>query len=263
LFVFTAYRDLETYLLNAVGNGVRRHLVQDGANFYFKISKPVFWSRLKETIKIYRNLWRHGIVLKKLVLYRKHMAQCEFIEQVWVTNPEIYQAPKVSTKPISKINLLTGKSIEACYRYFDMLEAQEYSNAIIYLSSRYTDENAVLLEIAQLKYILDRLKKPRLIIKLHPNAPIIQVNLFRIAFADSVIKNFVPAELYISKAIGTYVIGVASAALYYNNPRCSYYSLVKIFQSIGVFPTSIEVSFPVHVEVLASINDLGINLHPG
>jgi hypothetical protein len=260
LFVFTAYRDLETYLLTTVTGSVDRHLVQDGANFYFKILKPVMLSRIKETVKIYRNLWRKGILLKKIVLFKKHMAQCGFIDYVWITNPEIYRNPLFSSKPIVKLNLLNNEiSINACCKYFSANETQQYCNSIIYLSSRITQQNDILCEISQIKSVVAKFEKHKLLIKLHPNSPVIQVDLFKAAFKDCVVKNYVPAEIYLARAINSYIFGGVSASLYYNNPNCKYFTLIKIYQRLGIFPDWIKVKFPAHVKVLENLEEFNDN----
>ena len=254
LFVFTAYRDLETYLLLAVKHRCSRHLVQDGANFYFQILKTVMISRIKETIRIYRNLWRHRIFLTELVLYKTHMAQCAFIDDVWVTNPEIYRGPKFSKKPVIKLDLcLNGPSLAAFSKYFANIAIQVPAHSVMYLSPRLTERDQILCEIAQLRSIIGTLNRYSLLIKLHPACPAVQEDQFRSAFGDCVLKNAVPAELYIASASNCCIVGVSSAALYYNNPACSYFSLIKIYQELKLFPEWIAVSFPSHVRVVETL----------
>jgi hypothetical protein len=257
LFVFTAYRDLETYLLNSVDGSVERHLVQDGANFYFKIYKSVFLSRIKETLKIYRNLWRKGILLKKLVLYKKHLAHCGFIDQVWVTNPEAYEGPKYSSKTLSRIKLLPDeKNVKMCCQYFGLEQTQRYDNTIIYLSSRFTKQDEIVCEISEIQKILAKLNYSKVLIKLHPHAPTIQIELFMAAFNGCVVSNFVPAELYIACAANSLIIGTASAALYYYNASNKYFSLINIYKRLGIFPEWTAVKFPAHVNVVESVDQL-------
>lgn len=262
LFVFTAYRDLETWLLCTVPQSTKRNLVQDGANFYFEIKKTVFLSRLKETLKIYRNLWKKGILFIKPVLYKKHMAQCPFVDFVWVTNPEIYPEPFFNRKPVVSFSLFSTEKIKQDLgRYFSIDVNRNYNDHVIYISTRLTDRKAVENEIVQLKIVIARSGKQNLLIKLHPGAAAVQTDLFNEAFGDCVIKNSVPAELYITGAKHSYIIGTASAALYYNNPSCRYFSLIKIHQQLEIFPSRIEVRFPIHVKVLESLDrdtDLGM-----
>jgi hypothetical protein len=257
LFVFTAYRDLETYLLNSVDSSVNRHLVQDGANFYFNILKPVFLIRIKETLKIYRNLWRKGIFFKKFVLYKKHLAQCGFIDQVWVTNPEVYEAPKYSIKTPTNIKLLPDeKSVEMCCQYFGLDKTQRYDNTIIYLSSRFTKQNEIVCEISEIQKIIAKLGYYKVLVKLHPHAPAIQIELFMAAFKDCVVSNFIPAELYIARAVDSLIIGTASAALYYHHDSNEYFSLINIYKRLRIFPEWIAVKFPNHVNVIKNIDEL-------
>jgi hypothetical protein len=257
LFVFIAYRDLETYLLTTVGKSVNRHLVQDGANFYFKIDRLVLKSRLKETLKIYQNLWRKGIVLKKLVLFKTHMAQCGFVDHVWITNPEVYREPRFQKKIIHKINLLLDKSnVRLVSRYFGSDEIPPITNTLIYLSSRLTRKDLILLEISQLKLILLKLSNPKLLVKLHPNSSILQVELLTQAFGNSVLNNYIPAELYIAQSTNSVIIGGVTAALFFKNPACSYFTLVKIYQQLGLFPKWIEVTFPTHVKEMEDLDGL-------
>jgi hypothetical protein len=262
IFVFTAYRDLETYLLFAVGNKTSRHLVQDGANFYFEIKKSVAWSRIKETIKIYKNLFRKGIFFKKLILYKKHLADCSFIDFVWVTNPNVYLSPRSSRQPVNKINLLPNDAIRnLCCHYFGLDNLNVYQDFVIYLSPRLTKRELILNEIDQVKLIHENFKSRNLLIKLHPGAPTLQNDLFRTTFGERVVRDSTPAELYISKAINTDVIGIASAALFYNNLRCRYFSLIKVYKGLGLFDADTEVRFPSHVNVIEHLSQLHTSTH--
>ncbi|HET6224874.1 MAG TPA: hypothetical protein VFF27_01255 [Bacteroidia bacterium] len=256
LFVFTAYRFFETYMLNKISKSTQRHLVQDGANFYFNIKKSVFVSRLKETLKIYLNLWRRGFFFLKPVLYKKHLAQCSFVDFVWLTSEEIYHEPKFSKKPLIKIKLFSAEAERKLLKYFKMDEKVQYNNYLIYFSLRLTQKDAVLKEIAVLKSILAKVGKPNLLIKLHPNATDVQVELFKEAFGDQVIKNQAPGELYVLQAKDTCVVGTASAVLYDNNTFCSYFSLIKIYQQLKIFPNWLEVSLPNHVKIIETIHDM-------
>ena len=257
VFVFTAYRDLETFVLCSVDPSVKRHLVQDGANFYFKISKSVMWSRFKETLKIYRNLWRKGILLKKFVRYKKHLADCGFIDDVWITHPEVYEKPLLSAKAVIKVNLLE-KNVDKTpfYKYFGMDEDSEYSNAVIFLSSRLNHEKDILAEINIIQSIIMKFTNYALLVKLHPAASVLQVEMLRSAFENGVIKNFTPAELYISKAKNSFVVGCASAALYYHNKECRYFSLVRDYRYRKLFPETTHVNFPAHITVVKNLMEL-------
>jgi hypothetical protein len=255
IFVFTAYRDLETYVLCSAGPSIAKHLIQDGANFYFKITNSVTWSRLKETVKIYRNLWQKGVLLKKFVLYKKHLADCSFVDRVWVTNPEVYLAPRTD-KPISKVSLFaSNRAIETSLVYFG-LKKNSIQDTLIYLSSKLSREDDIAQEIRQLKLILATSRKRDVLIKLHPNAPVLQQSLFISSFGDKVLKDFVPAELYLVQAADCCVVGVASAALFFENLRCRYYTVIKIFQHLGIYPKEVQVEFPEHVKVIGHVSEI-------
>ena len=256
IFVFTAYRDLETYVLCLASRSVVKHLVQDGANFYFEIRESVLWGRFKETARIYLNLLRKGILLKRIILYKKHLADCSFIDRVWVTNPEIYIPPKQTKIPVSKIMLNNGDmAMKKCLSYFNHSIAA-FTNSVLYLSPRLTSEEQIELEIGQLNILLAIFGARRVVIKLHPYATTKQVGMFESRFGENVLRNFVPAELYIAKAINLYVVGVSSAALYFNNSECMYFSLLKVFQRLGMYPGSVSVIFPSHVRVVDEIEEV-------
>lgn len=257
LFVFTAYRFLETYLLNKISKTTQRHLVQDGANFYFNIEKSVFVSRLKETLRIYKDLWTRGFFFIRPVLYKKHLAQCSFIDFVWVTNPEVYQEPLFFRKPIIKIELLLNeRDWTESARYFTGFEKRDYNNYLIYLSTRLTQKETIQREIELIKSVIKKFGARNLLVKLHPDASIAQADLIKTLFGANAIKNSVPAELYMAHAKNSLVIGTASAALYYHNSSCRYFSLIKIYQQLQLFPPWVEVKFPGHVKILGNLNEL-------
>ena len=256
VFVFIAYRFLETYVLSKISKTVKRHLVQDGANFYYEIKKSVFISRLKETIKIYRNLWSRGFFFTNPVLYKKHQADSALIDFVWITNPEIYQEPAIFKRPVRKIELLQSESDkEILMKCFSGFQKGEHTDHLIYLSTRLTQPEAIQLEIDLIKSVAAKFKNLTLLVKLHPYSLIIQVDQFRKEFGMSVIKNYVPAELYIMNAKNSRIIGSSSAGMFYENPLCKYFSLEKIYQNLKLAPRWIEIKFPLHVRKVESLDE--------
>jgi hypothetical protein len=249
VFVFTAYRFLETFVLCKVPRSVKRHLVQDGANFYATIKNSVFIRRLKETVGIYRNLWKKGFFFITPVLYKKHLAQSSLVDFVWVTNPEVYVEPRWSRKPVIKIDLLKSeRAKEVLMKCFSRLKIHGYDNYLIYLTTRLTEPDAIELEIEMIKSLTVKFRTLNLLVKLHPHSPAIQVNHIQKAFGAKAVKNYVPAELYIMNAKNTCVVGAPSAGFFFENPMCNYFCLEKIYQKLEIWPQSMDIHFPHHVK---------------
>lgn len=256
LFVAHTYRAYETYALSLASTNTKIHLYQDGALFYHTMEVSLVLNRLRETFMIYKNLWDKNIILKKIVYYKRHMHKSSFVNELWMTNPEIFVDPKTKLK-INTIKLFTkNNSIKRFNDYFHTKKEEDYkeiNNCLIYLAPIIRDMNFLSVEIEQIKRLKIKFNKERLIIKLHPGAKDKRhFNALKENFGNVVIQNYIPAEMYIANSTNSCVVGSASTALFMKNEFCENFALKKYYQKLGIYASWKNVTLPEHV---ISINE--------
>jgi hypothetical protein len=248
IFVFTAYRAFETLLLTRSGRRTKKHLVQDGANFYFSFNKSVFIDRLRETWRIYRDLLKSGFLLKHLVFYKKDISDTRLVNVIWLTHPSLRN--RIGKLDVREVILPTDdRSITRIAYYFNATPGP-YDRKLLYLANRLKSKSQFDAEIDLVRRI--RLLFPSLSfeLKLHPASTIDQRETFIKEFGSSVTMTNMPAELKLAVARDCVVVGTASVALFYYNSSCKYFSCIKEAQELGLFPPWISVNLPSHVQPL-------------
>jgi hypothetical protein len=262
LFVVNAYRIPETYILSKIDRKkTKTHLMQDGALFYNRIEKSVYKNRIKEMSRIYLGLWKRKIFFTDIILYGRFMETSGYIDELWMTNPDIYIGPK-TRKKINRIKLFPkDDSIQKFTRAFklDHKLTDGLSDYLIYLSVIVRDLTKVPKEIEQIKLLQDRAGKSKVLIKLHPNSSDYQFEKMKEAFGEQVFRNYVPAEIYIANARNSTVVGCASTSLLYNNESCEYYALKKMYQEMGIYLKWLNIQLPEHVTFIESIDQIQAN----
>jgi hypothetical protein len=258
LFMVNVYRASDTLIVSMAHKSTRVHLMQDGALFYNNIEKSIFKSRIKQTTKIYLSLWKKKVLFTDLLWYGRYMETSNYVHEIWMTNPNEYVGPSTN----KKVNLI---------KYFDSQEIVQKINSyflkddnlppildgfLIYLSPIIKVKDHVAIEIAKLKALLQHLPLKKILIKLHPNSPDFHLEALKKHFEGHVVRNFVPAEVYISRAKNSVVIGCASTSLFYNNPACQYFGLKAFFQDLGIYAKWKNVNLPSHVRQVESMDNL-------
>lgn len=259
LFVVHTYRAYETYVLSLAPKSTRIHLMQDGSLFYHTMEISLFLNRIKETYLIYKKLWDKKILLKKFVLYPRHLHKSRFVKELWMTNPDLFVDPKTKLK-INKVHLFPNDdTVEKCNNLFHVKKQEDFrgiEDCLIYLAPIIRDRKIMPLEIEEIKKIKTKVKKQNILIKLHP--VIIdeyRLNLLKSEFGDIVIQNYIPAEMYIANSKNSCVIGSASTALFYDNPNCQRFALKKYYQRIGLYAAWKNVALPKGVHLIDDISD--------
>lgn len=259
LFVVHTYRALETYILSCTPRKTRKHLMQDGSLFYHKIERPIILNRIRETWDVYRHLWKKKIVFTDPILYRRYLQQSGYIQDLWMTHPDLYIEPN-PTKPIHRITLFPkDNSVRKFNEYFDIDKSGEFKgfdNCLIYLALIIRDESLMHKEVLEIKKLLSTTGKKNVLIKLHPGSKQAQFDVLRAAFGDVVVKNFVPAEMYIANAVNSVVVGSASTALFYSNPNCKMFALKHYYQRLGIYANWKNVTLPSHVVLVDDLGDI-------
>jgi len=259
LFVVHTYRAYETYVLSLATKSTRIHLMQDGSLFYHTMEISLFLNRIKETYLIYKKLWDKKILLKKFVIYPRHLHKSRFIKELWMTNPDLFVDPKTKLK-INKVHLFPkDDTVEKCNKLFFVKKKEDFkeiSDCLIYLAPIIRDRTIMSLEIEEIKKIMAKVNKKNILIKLHPVIlDEYRLNLMKSAFGNVVMQNYIPAEMYIANSKNSCVVGSASTALFYENPKCQSFALKKYYQRIGLYATWKNVALPKHVHLIDDLSD--------
>jgi hypothetical protein len=258
IFVFHTYRPLEVYLLSSVPTTTGRHLVQDGSVFYTRVEKNMFFTQIKNTWALHKMLRNKGVRLGKIVPVRKSIKQSQLIDDIWLTNPEIYvEAPG---KPKPKVYFKLFPFDETRHQYSTYFKAEgdskigPFEDYLMFLPPHLREDNQMQKCVELLKELIAKLGKRNLLIKIHPNSSQKQLDFFKKEFGDVVIKNHIPAELYFANASDTIIVAAASTSLFYYNPLCTYFALIRFFQNIGLYPDWKHVNLPEHVVKVNELN---------
>ncbi len=258
LFMVNVYRPADTMIVSMASKKTRRHLIQDGALFYHRIEKSLWKNRVKVTCEIYTALWKTGYFFRDIIWYGRFMEESNYIDEVWMTNPNEYIGPPIKKK-LNIINFLPHKdSLQNVLSFFhgEVNIPADMVNYLIYLSPIIKVAEHIDIEIHQIIQLLQRLRIDKVIIKLHPNTSDEHYRKLYDVFGDSVIKNCIPAELYIASAKKSIVVGCASTSLFYNNSNCRYFALKKFFQSLGIYAQWKNINLPPHVAQVDSMEDI-------
>ena len=260
LFLVNVYRASDTLIVSMTTRHTKCHLIQDGALFYNRIEKSIWKNRIKETYNIYSSLWKKGIPFRDLIWYGRFMEESDYIDEIWMTNPNEYVGP-TSSKKVNLIKFFPNKeSKDQILSYFEVDNklVDGFNNQLIYLAPIIKDEKLVDLEIVQIKQILKKINLKDVIIKLHPNTKDFHLHKLKKEFGDSVIRNFIPAELYIAQSVDSVVVGCASTTLFYHNPKCKYFALKEFYQKLGIYEAWKNVNLPKHVNVVNEFYDINV-----
>lgn len=259
LFMVNVYRPADTLIVSSVSKKTRRHLMQDGALFYNRIEKSILGNRLKETYRIYTSLWKKGIPFTDIIWYGRFMETSNYVDEIWMTNPNEYIGPP-TRKPVHLINYFPGpNTVQKIQSYFIDHESRPFmlDNYLIYLSPIMRQESYVDTEINQIHKVMAFFALEKVIIKLHPNTPDYHLKKLQKVFGDCVIRNHIPAELYIARAKNSVVIGCASTSLFYNNATNQYFALKGFFQRLGIYSVWHNINLPPHVRQVNELEELG------
>jgi hypothetical protein len=248
IFVFHSYRPMEVYLLTYAAPGTGLHLVQDGSNFYFRIDKTYFRTRLELTKTIWTSLRSKGIWPRKFHFATRTIKQSPYVDDIWITNPDIYVEVPNKIKPKVVFKLFPNEATQATYGMYFKPDSSnhrgKFEDYLFFLPPHLKEDWQLEKCVELLRELVAKLGKKHLMIKIHPNSPQRQLEHFTREFGDVVVRNHIPAELYFANASDTVIISAASTSLLYYNPRCRYYALIHFFHKIGLYPPWKHLNIP-------------------
>lgn len=257
--VVQPYRPDNIAFLWLAPKSANRVLQQDGALFYHDTEVNTLFNQLRVSLESIRDLAKKGIFPLWNLFYKKPIEKVPYIHELYLTNPEIF-THQHNGKKLTKFDLFPSVQSLNFKNFFKSLDDFDFSlltNALFYIAPIIRDDSKYQEEAAEINKIKTILDKKHVFIKLHPNRIVSkQRDVLESVFGkDAIIANFVPAEVYMSQAINSAIVGVASTSLFYNNPKCKIYGLKRYYQKLGVYPAWKNVTLPKHVIPVNELSD--------
>lgn len=259
VFIFLEQLSINVYLVSHFKKrGSIICLAPDGNKPYYSIDKVAIGSRVKETIKTYRFLFKTGLYYFKPYFLSWNYANLRPLDEIWVTYPEQFFFG--NNKKVIEFKVMpNNKVVENISNFFnfnilDTIKKPEgiifYTNNILYQQDAYD------VEIETMKKLKERFSENAFYVKYHPLTPPVQIEKFKelglICFCTSI-----PAELFIASLKNSIILGFWSASLMIENTDCKFYWLHKYLIKSGKMVDYINLSNPTkHIIDIDNLNDI-------
>jgi hypothetical protein len=228
VFIFLEQLALNLYLANKFKKqGSIICLTPDGNKPYFSVDKLALGSRVRQTIHTYRYLFSNKLYYFKPYFLSWNYAKINPIDEIWVTFPEKFTQAKKKHKVVGFTILPTEAVANQVKRFFKIditLQLKHTNGVIFYTNNILSTQQLYEAEIDIITKLKQRYPEAPFYLKYHPSTPAHQIEKFKAlelnCFCDSI-----PAELYIASLHHSIIIGMWSASLMVNNPKCKFYWL--------------------------------------
>ncbi len=226
-------------------------LCQDGLDAYLENVPWSLLKRIKKTLRIYYSLISNGLIPKKLILFNSRFAFLKIIDELLLTDPEIYI--NWSNKKLVKIGFEDDIGItETLKKLFKFNKyGMELSPKSIFYINQPIDESTEY-EINLLKSLRDKFPDAIIYIKLHPKTPKIRISHYKAIVNCIVISTTIPAELYMLTLKNSIIISFWSTASLFYIRTCNYYWLYELLAEQGIPYRKVSI-IPKHINVIKSI----------
>ncbi|MCX7548860.1 polysialyltransferase family glycosyltransferase [Xanthomarina sp. F1114] len=216
--------------------------------------KHEFLSMIKDTITDHKKLYKDRLSTTKLFksdYYR--YGSSSFIDEVWLTNVEIFNSKRnKTTAELKEINPFTLEVIDSLKSYFKLednpLDGKEHK--ILYLNQPFWTEKLVSREMSFLKDLIIHFNKT-IYLKLHPGTPEETKALYKKIDQLILIDSKLPAEIYILEVKNSIIFSGWSTALITHNPSCNYYFNLPIYKNCDAKAVDqMELTILPHIDIV-------------
>ena len=105
-------------------------------------------------------------------------------------------------------------------------------------------------------FILNKYPNKKIIYKAHPNSEPAQLALYANYANIQIVKDIIPAELYVLSMKNTIILSAASTSMFAYNATCKYYYTYKLFQFGNIF-TQVDIGNPTeHIVNIDAMNEI-------
>jgi hypothetical protein len=262
VFIFNEDEPLMGYLIrNFKGSDIA--LVQDGLKPYINCRKKFeFFSTLKDTLSAYIYIKKKELEIPWGYLFQFYRyASSKEISEIWLSNPEAFNNKyNKKLKQIPRLLDLSPTLVDQLFKIFNKepLELAIHSEKVVFYvhqSIWYDEYKSAELDL--LKFLRNRFGPDvNIIIKLHPLADENEEISFKSEVNAIIIRDKVPAELYILSLNKSIVISAWSTALLTNNPNCKFYYTMNIMPYDKILKQLTPLNPTSHVLTISSVSQI-------
>lgn len=255
LFIFHEYHIVNSFIMARINTNCTIALGEDGTAIYQTISKAALPSRIRQTIKSIKESYRKGIFHFRIPFSSNLHGKSRRIEELWLSQPDLFKHNTAKNKVIRKINLLSTKeAVDFISQFFIVSEFKIPQNSLVYLGRVSYNPAYLEQEINFLKAYFNTSGLTHFYIKPHPLSTKEQVDSYLANLPVQMISLNIPAELLIASLNKCIVMAMDSTSLYLKNATCRNIVLYTKFQQLGVYPKWRHIPFPVFVQTFNGEN---------
>ena len=250
LFHFYEFNVITAYLRTRINKSCIKVYGEDGTAIYQRYDKLALGSRTRQTINDYKKAFKLNIVSAGIRFQNLVHGQSGYIDELWLTHPELYLSLYKTKKRVEKINLLaTPEMLQFAKSFFSKTRSDiQYDNTVFFLGRTSYSPEYLTEEVKLIRELRDKFADKAFYIKIHPLTKAAQKEEYSNIEGIEIITENLPAEILLAQLTNAVIIGVDSTALFYKNEDCTNYALYKYLQEKGVYPSYREIPFPSHVQ---------------
>lgn len=225
-------------------------LLQDGTKPYHHYKKKrLLYCILRDTLQDYKEMFKR----KQVALIGFHnnykYAFSKEVDEVWLTYPEKYN--NRTKKKLVQLPYYSQESINFCNQLFGF-KVNFDVESILYLGQAwkriYWEREKEIFD-----YLLQKYPNKKIIYKSHPNSEPEQLDLYKEYENIVIIKDIIPAELYVLTMKNTIILSAASTSMFVANASCKFYYTYKLYNFGNIF-TQIDIGNPT--DYIVNIDDM-------
>ncbi|MEK8180271.1 polysialyltransferase family glycosyltransferase [Flavobacterium buctense] len=215
-------------------------LLQDGTKPYHHYKKKrLLYCILRDTLNDYKEMYKR----KQMALIGFHnnykYAFSKEVDEVWLTYPERYN--NRTKKKLIQLPYYSEESIKFCNQLFNF-KVDFDVESILYLGQAwkriYWEREKEIFD-----YLIQKYPERKIIYKAHPNSEPGQLELYNDYKNIVIIKDIIPAELYVLTMKNTIILSAASTSMFVYNETCKFYYTYKLYQFGNIF-TQVDIGNP-------------------
>ena len=207
-------------------------LLQDGTKPYHLYKKKrLLYCILRDTLKDYMEMFKRREVA--LISFHNNYtyAFSKEVDEVWLSYPEKYY--NKTKKKLLTLPYYSKESIDFSNKLFNF-SVDFDTESILYLGqawkSIYWETEKEIFD-----YIIKTFPNKKIIYKAHPNSEKGQLDIYEKYDNIQIIKDKVPAELYVLTMKNTIIISAASTSMFVINDSCKFYYTYKLYNYGRIF----------------------------
>lgn len=242
------------FLLNKLSKtGITISLLQDGTKPYHHYKKKrLLYCVLRDTLNDYKEMFKRKQVAWIGFHNNYKYAFSKEVDEVWLTYPEKYN--NRTKKKLVQLPYYSEESIAFSNHLFHFKIDFEV-DSILYLGQAwkriYWEREKEIFD-----YLLAKFPDKKIIYKAHPNSEQGQLDLYNSYPNIRVIKDKIPAELYVLIMKNTIILSAASTSMFAYNDSCKYYYTYKLYNFGNIF-TQIDIGNPTsHIVNIDDLNEI-------